>query len=108
MTPDVERFLAQIRADPKFIAGVASDPRVLADFEEAESGLRSVYARGTDDPRLIEFWDDVRRAVARDDAIKARPSSSDASRRQHARSTGQTGSRARPSTVGTKGNYRPA
>ena len=72
MTPDVELFLAQIRADPKFIAGIASDPRILADFEEAEGGLRSVYARGTDDPRLIELWDDVRHVVARNDTIKAR------------------------------------
>jgi hypothetical protein len=72
MTPDVESFLAEIRADPKFIAGVARDPRVLADFEEAESGPRSIYSRGTDDPRLIKFWDDVRRIVARDDTIKAR------------------------------------
>lgn len=72
MTPDVEAFLAEMRADPKFIAGIACDPRILADFEEAERGLRSIYSRGTDDPRLIEFWDDVRRIVARDDTIKAR------------------------------------
>jgi hypothetical protein len=72
MTPDVEAFLREIEASPKFIAGVAHDPKILAGFEGMASGLRSIYAHGVDEPAMIELYDRVRRIVARNDTIKAR------------------------------------
>jgi hypothetical protein len=72
MTNDVEAFLREIEASPKFIAGVASDPKILAGFEGMVSGLRIIYAHGEDEPAMIELYDRVRRIVARHDTIKVR------------------------------------
>jgi hypothetical protein len=73
MTPDVEAFLREVEALSEFRAAVARDPKVAADFEAMERGLRALYRVGADNARMIELFDALRRAVARDDlTIKRR------------------------------------
>jgi hypothetical protein len=73
MTPDVEAFLREVEALSEFRAAVARDPKVAADFEAMERGLRALYLVGADNARMIELFDALRRAVARDDlTIKRR------------------------------------
>jgi hypothetical protein len=72
MTPDVEAFLREIETLSEFRAAVARTPKVAADFDTMERGLRALYRVGADDAKMIEVFDAVRRAVARDDlTIKA-------------------------------------
>ena len=73
MTPDVEAFLREIETLLEFRAAVARTPKVAADFDTMERGLRALYRVGADDAKMIEVFDAVRRAVARDDlTIKRR------------------------------------
>ena len=73
MTPDVEAFLREIETLSEFRAAVARTPKVAADFDTMERGLRALYRVGADDAKMIEVFDAVRRAVARDDlTIKRR------------------------------------
>jgi hypothetical protein len=73
MTPDVEAFLREIEMLSEFRAAVARDPKVAADFEAMEGGLRAVYRVGADDAGMIELFDALRRTVARDElTIKRR------------------------------------
>jgi len=67
MTPDVERFLAEIRERPEFRAAAARGPEAAAGFATLEGGLRALYSAGADDSSKLELFDDVRRVVARDD-----------------------------------------
>jgi hypothetical protein len=71
VTPDVRRFLAEIRLQPNF-AEIAADPRKLADFELYESALDRIYVAGAEDGDAVELFDAVRRIVSRDDTIKVR------------------------------------
>jgi hypothetical protein len=73
MTPDVDAFLREVETLSEFRVAVARDPKVAADFEAMERGLRAVYRLGADDARMIELFDALRRAVARDElTIKRR------------------------------------
>ena len=73
MTPDVEAFLREIETLSEFRAAVARTPKVAADFDTMERGLPALYRVGADDAKMIEVFDAVRRAVARDDlTIKRR------------------------------------
>lgn len=67
MTPNIETFLREVEALSEFRTAVARDPKVTADFEAMERGLRALYGVGTDDARMIELFDAVRRAAARRD-----------------------------------------
>lgn len=73
MTPDIEAFLREVEALPEFRGAAARNPKVVADFEAMERGLRALYRAGADDATMIEIFDALRRAVARDDlTIKRR------------------------------------
>jgi hypothetical protein len=67
VTPDVRRFLDEMRLQPEYRAAAARDPRVAADFAGMEAGLDAMYAAGTEDARSIDLWDDLQRVVVRDD-----------------------------------------
>lgn len=67
MTPDVEAFLREVETLSEFRAAAARDPKVAADFEAMETGLRALYRVGADNARMIELFDAVRQAAARSD-----------------------------------------
>jgi hypothetical protein len=67
MTPDIEAFLREVEALSEFRTAVAHDPKVTADFEAMERGLRALYGVGADNARMIELFDAVRHAAARGD-----------------------------------------
>ena len=74
MTPDIEAFLREVEALSEFRTAVAHDPKVTADFEAMERGLRALYGVGADNARMIELFDAVRHAAARGMASTASPS----------------------------------
>jgi hypothetical protein len=73
MTPDVVRFLAQIKAEPEFRAAAANSPKAAIDMQAVERNLELLYRAGADDERMLELFDEIRAVVAqRNRRIKTR------------------------------------
>jgi hypothetical protein len=65
MTDAVDSFLRQVRQSPKFIEAAQADAKLLRHFNEMEWGLRGLAE--SDEGFVIEAFDEVRRAVVRED-----------------------------------------
>jgi hypothetical protein len=63
MTDKIDAFIAEIRARPEFIAGVAADPKKADDLAAMERGLVTVYGN----PEMIEVFDKIEAVIDRRD-----------------------------------------
>jgi hypothetical protein len=56
---EVDAFLAEVRAMPRFIAASAADPAIARYANAIEYALHVLYAAGDDNSEAIELFDEV-------------------------------------------------
>jgi hypothetical protein len=67
MNANIDAFLAEIRAMPKFATAAATDSKWGDHLDNIERGINAIDRQADDDPATIEIFDKMQNVVGRSD-----------------------------------------
>ena len=62
-----EAFISEVTSAPQYLTGIRQQPHVVSQMQAFEHGLRLIEQRATDDPAMLDCFDEICCIVDRGD-----------------------------------------